>query len=379
MIKEAFEGLERYCRKERYRGWDVFDGLNSRPFRASPFYRSETLRLAWIQFFKRSPINLRRAAFVPKGWNPKGLALFASGMIARGRIDEAKTLLDTLRTLTCEESTGMSWGYNFPWQARAFYVPAGTPNMVTTVFAANAFLDFYDASGDKEALGIARASCEFVLDKLTLFEDEKSLCFGYIPGEIARVHNANMLGASLLGRVHAHAGEEKYLEKSRKSMAYSVSALTNDYLWPYGELDHHQFVDNFHTGFNLVSLKSWMDCTGEKAWEEALKKAYHRFLNVFWLENGCPKYYHNALYPVDIHCSAQGVITCLKLAEYDERSAPMAGRIATWAVRNMQDDTGYFYCQKTRWFTNKIPYIRWSQAWMYYALSLYLSMPNISA
>jgi hypothetical protein len=378
MIEEAFTGLETYCRKAGFGGWDVFDGLNSRPFRASPFYKSEILRLAWIQFFKRSPINFRTAALVPKGRNPKGLALFASGMIARRGIDEAKSLLDKLRNMTCEESIGMSWGYNFPWQARAFYVPAGTPNMVTTVFAANAFLDFYDATGEKEALGVARASCEFIVDKLTLFEDEKSLCFGYIPGESARVHNANMLGASLLGRVHAYGSDEKYLEKSRKSMAYSVSALTNDYLWPYGELDHHQFVDNFHTGFNLVALKNWMDWTGEPVWKAELKEAYQRFLDAFWLEDGCPKYYHNALYPVDIHCSAQGIVTCLKLAEYDERSLPMAGRIAAWAVQNMQDEKGYFYCQKTRWYTNKIPYIRWSQAWMYYALSSYLSKINAS-
>ena len=30
----------------------------------------------------------------------------------------------------------------------------------------------------------------------------------------------------------------------------------------------------------------------------------------------------------------------------------------------------HFYYQKTKWHTTKIPYIRWSQAWMFYALSL---------
>jgi len=33
----------------------------------------------------------------------------------------------------------------FDWQARAFFVPVGTPNMVTTVFVANAFLDYLAA------------------------------------------------------------------------------------------------------------------------------------------------------------------------------------------------------------------------------------------
>ena len=97
------------------------------------------------------------------------------------------------------------------------------------------------------------------------------------------------------------------------------------------------------------------------------------------MENGCPKYYHNSLYPIDIHCSAQGIVTCLKLNQYDIKSLEIAGNIAKWAIENMQDKKGYFYYQKTKWFTNKIPYIRWSQAWMYYALAFYLSKTEIDS
>lgn len=110
--------------------------------------------------------------------------------------------------------------------------------------------------------------------------------------------------------------------------------------------------------------------TGEYIWENEIKNAYQYFLNTFWLANGCPKYYHNSLYPIDIHGSAQGVVTCLTLARYDDQSIPLAKRIAKWAVENMQDDKGFFYYQKNRLYTNKTPYIRWSQAWMFYALSL---------
>src|SRR5210317_1787435 len=104
-------------------------------------------------------------------------------------------------------------------------------------------------------------------------------------------------------------------------------------------------------------------------WERQLQRAYRYWLDTFWLDNGCPKYYNNTLYPIDIHCSAQGIVTCLKLRKYDERSVPLSEKIADWAIKNMQDERGYFYYQKSRWYTNKIPYIRWSQAWMFYALS----------
>jgi hypothetical protein len=44
-----------------------------------------------------------------------------------------------------------------------------------------------------------------------------------------------------------------------------------------------------------------MEYTGESLWEDKPGKAYRCFLNTFWLKDGCPKYYHNALYTIDIH------------------------------------------------------------------------------
>jgi len=301
-------------------------------------------------------------------------------------MEEAKSILEQLKEMRCSGYADISWGYNFDWQARAFYVPVGTPNMVTTVFVANAFLDFADAKSkghgawsnnkknEEEYLDHAVGACEFILNELVLFEDKNKLCFGYISGEGAIVHNVNMLGAELLARVYSHTKNLDYYEKSKKAMAYSLAAINEDYSWLYGELPHHKFIDNFHTGYNLVALKDWIDFTGEKNWEKELKNAYGYFLNTFWLENGCPKYYHNSLYPIDIHCSAQGIVTCLKLRDYDDQSIPMAKKIAQWAIENMQDKTGYFYYQKTRWYTNRTPYIRWSQAWMFYALCFLNSM-----
>ncbi len=372
-LQKAFEQLDQYVKKEKYQGWDLFDGLNSRLFKNSVFYRSALLRLAWIQFFKRFPFNCRRLAKVPKDYNAKGLALFASGLIHMGRLPEADALLKKLLTMTCNNFEGKSWGYNFDWQARAFYVPVGKPNIVTSVFVANAFLDYYERVSKQSALRVAEQTCEFILTHLILHENDTTLCFGYIPSETARVHNANMLGAALLARVYSHTKNMDFLKKSRKAMAYSLAALTPDYAWPYGERRHHQFIDNFHTGFNLVALKSWTDNTGEKHWEKHLLNAYQYFLDNFWLDDGTPRYYHNSLYPIDIHCSAQGIVTCIKLSEYDGRSLCSADKIAAWAILHMQDKKGFFYYQKTKFYTTKTSYIRWAQAWMFYALSLLLN------
>jgi len=367
-IETVLDRLERYCRARSYAGWDPYDGLNARLLQATPFFRFRVVRLAWIQLCKRSPVNLRPLFGVPRARNPKGLALFASGYVALGRLREAKRMLDELAELRSREYAETCWGYHFPWQARAFYVPQGTPNLVTTVFAARAYLDYHDRTGDETALRTARDACRFLVRHLVLEEDEDRLCFAYVPGESARVHNVNMLAAALLARVHALTGERALYAMSIKAMTYSMQALRQDYSWPYGERSHHRFVDSFHTGYNLEALHEWMACTGDERWRPQLEGAYRYYLDTFWLPDGRPKYYRDRVYPVDIHCSAQGVLTCCRLAALDSQALARATTMAEWALEHMLDGQGYFYFQRQRWYTNKIPYMRWSQAWMFLAL-----------
>ncbi|HRN05199.1 MAG TPA: delta-aminolevulinic acid dehydratase, partial [Muribaculaceae bacterium] len=75
-LVEALTTLRDYCARNDYKGWDPYDGLNSRVFRAIPLIgRSAIIRLCWIQLFKRSPLNLRPLLLVPKQHNAKGVAL----------------------------------------------------------------------------------------------------------------------------------------------------------------------------------------------------------------------------------------------------------------------------------------------------------------
>ena len=79
-ITTSFKQLKSYCEKEQFKGWDPYDGLNSKVFQALPFFKKSALcRLVVIQGFKRCPFNLRRIAMVPKEHNAKGIGLFLSG------------------------------------------------------------------------------------------------------------------------------------------------------------------------------------------------------------------------------------------------------------------------------------------------------------
>ncbi len=60
-IKSSLKRLTSYCEKEGFKGYDPYDGLNSAIFQAIPLISTNRIaRLAWIQIFKRSPVEFPR-------------------------------------------------------------------------------------------------------------------------------------------------------------------------------------------------------------------------------------------------------------------------------------------------------------------------------
>jgi hypothetical protein len=111
--------------------------------------------------------------------------------------------------------------------------------------------------------------------------------------------------------------------------------------------------------------------TGDTSFSESIEKGFGFYLNNFFLPDGTPKYYHNKTYPVDIHSPAQFIVALCKSDKLNKHR-DLADRVLNWTISNMQDPSGYFYYQKHRLYTNKISYMRWSNTFMFNALSLYL-------
>jgi len=374
-IHRSFEGLLRYCEGVNFSGYDAYDGLNSKIFQLTPLRKSRVARLALIQFCKRSPIDFRRPLLVEPGYNPKGIGLFLSGAVKlfQTTMDHKyKTLaLKFTGILKSVRSSGYGewcWGYNFDWQSKAFFQPKYTPTVVATSFIANAFLDAYQVLAEKEYIEIARSAADFVMHRLNKTEEGDTICFSYSPLDKTRVYNATALASRLLACVFSLTQERQLFEVAEKSVRFVVNHQNPDGSWFYGTADYQRWIDSFHTGFVLESLTDYTRFTGDDRFRESIAKGYQFFKMHFFLEDGTPKYYHNKIYPIDIHSAAQSIVTLVKFGDVD-----LARRVAEWAILNMQDKEGYFYYQKQKWFTNKIPYIRWSQAWMFYALAVLLS------
>ena len=376
-VSNVLSRLETYVEQRDYRGYDCYDALNSPLLRL--LTPGKMLKIAAIQTLKRLPINLRPLLGIPVGHNPKGLGLFLAGTVKQYRRTKDKNYLkkleylaNLLNSLTSSGYSGPCWGYNFDWQSRVFYVPKGTPTIVNTSYVAHAFLDAYELTGNPAYLKTARGSCDFILQDLNHSHEADTLCFSYTPIDTLKVHNANMLGAGLMARVWAHTNEPALKEIAEKAVRYVLRYQKSEGSWVYAETSIQGWVDSFHTGFILESLKTYSDCTGDSSCIENIRRGYRFYLDHFFLEDGTPKYYHNQTFPVDIHSAAQAMVTTTRLCEYDAISQDIRERIAQWTLSNMLSTDGFFFFQKHKLYTNRIPYMRWSQAWMYHALTTYL-------
>lgn len=375
---ESFEQLKAYCEKENFKGWDPYDGLNSWVIQKTFLRKSRFIKLAWIQTFKRNPVNLRPLVGIKKDVNAKGLGLFLTGYCNLYKIEKKESHLEKINTLAeqilslqTKGFSGACWGYNFDWQARAFFQPKFTPTVVATTFICEALLEAYDITQNKLYLNTAISASKFVLDDLNKsYDDDGDFTFSYSPLDHTQVYNAGLLGAKLLSLIYKYTQERHLLEEAKKVVSYVCKKQYEDGSWSYGTLPFHHWIDNFHTGYNLECISIYRAISGDTFYDDQFEKGMNFYLNTFFTEEGISKYYNDSTFPIDIHAPAQLIVTLSKCGNFGAHKA-LVDRVLTWTINNMQSPKGYFYYQKNKHITSGVPYIRWAQSWMFYAFSYY--------
>ncbi len=327
IIETGFEKLKEYCEKQNFKGYDPYDGLNSKLFNSLPLIANNRLaRLTWIQFFKRSPINLRSLAGVSKSYNAKALGLFLSGYCALYKnnpkqeyLEKINHFIKQIEDLRTHDWKEACWGYNFDWQSRLFFQPKYTPNVVVSTFVANGLLDAYEILNKEQLLSTARSTCNFILNDLNrTYNDIGDFCFSYTPTDKAVVYNASLLGSRLLARVYNYTGENLLISEAKKSVSFSCSAQKEDGSWSYGNMPFNQWVDNFHTGYNLECIADYMKFSEDDTYQQYVDKGFDYYINTFFTEQGIAKYYNNSVYPIDVHAPAQLAVTLIHLNKVHE-------------------------------------------------------------
>ena len=384
-IKQSLDAVQAWVEDRNYRGYDPGDGLTSflRPLTCNSIFAERILQ----QFIWKSPLNLRPLVGVAPLDSTKGRGFMAGGylrmfaatedVLYRTKAIQSLEWLDRARE---EGHAGHCWGNHFDFSTRSGRMRAHTPTIVWTSLIGHAFVDAYEALGDARFLEIAESICRWIL-ALPREKTPTGTCLSYTGVFQNSVHNSNLLGAGMLARTWRHRPRDEYRDVAHEAVLYSCLRQRADGSWWYGEEPKYHWIDNFHTGYNLDSLKLYADATGDRTVRPHIERGYEYFKATFFEESGRPRYYHDRTYPIDIQCAAQAIDTFCLYSDEDPTALATAQLVARWTIDNLQDRDGHFYYRQYPYLTAKTPYFHWGQATMFHALShlqLRLSRPATS-
>ena len=378
-IHQSIEELQRYIEAERFKGFDPYDTLTS----TIPFH----LLGKWgpiiaTQIQKRNPFNIRKLIGIKKEYNPKGLGLLLhSYAILQQKFPERtyKKQLEELYKLILEKRTigysGTCWGYNFGWASPVKYLKPYAPTIVVTAFIAKGLYAYYKVSNKEEIKDLLLSIAPFILKDLPHTITEDGVCISYSTSMPDCCYNASLLAAETLAILFNLDANPKYKQLALEAIRFVINHQHSDGHWGYSlniKTAKERKQTDFHQGFvlesiwNITQLLNHSDAAITKSLQSGIDFYVHKQFS----KVGRSYWRLPSKYPTDIHHQAQGIITLARMSKFAPAYAIFGKTIAAWTIENMQDPyDGHFYFKKMRFYTNKISFMRWGQAWMFLALA----------
>ncbi|HEX73081.1 MAG TPA: hypothetical protein ENN65_07175 [Candidatus Hydrogenedentes bacterium] len=386
IAQEWASELEQWIRRHGLRGYDPFDVKQHPLLRAMQGRR--LTRRASTALCDLFPTLIRRALRIAPTENPKAHALAALGRLRLFQVtgdseflDLARGHLQWLREHACPDQPGLCWGYPFAVRGKGVEIPAGMPVAVVGAIAGEAYLLAHEITDETDHLDAAQSIAKCFLDVLPQMpQSDGTCCFAYAPGDRRRVHNANLLVAELLARVHAVTGDTALAGPADAALQFTLSRQREDGSWPYGEYEAGEpfeegllrLVDHHHTGFVLRSLHRIYLLRREEPLRDALRKGFRYYQQKLFLPSGMPVNAYGR-YPVDIHACAEAVLCCSVLSESIAGAKNQAIRTMRWTwYRLRRPDDGAPMYRAYPGYTVRIIFPRWGVAWMHRALAEYV-------
>jgi hypothetical protein len=372
----ATTGVQDWIEKREYAGFEPYDLLNS-PYLQRDWIRNRFLAAFVIQVGRRwGGLTLRKLLHIPPSLNPKALSLCLLaycdlqqlGYECRSRIDAVKEWLVKLRSINQEY---YCWGYDWDFVSlRGSTLPKFQPNCIATYFCARALHQVGLIFGDSQATAMAASACEFLVRTLKRsVETDNWVCFSYTPTDCTRIYNNSALAGALMAQLAIGTKRDEYLSLSRRSMRYLADHQRTDGSWTYGDARSQQWIDGFHSAYNLCALLDYRSATSDTSFDQAIHKGYEFYKQEFIRKDGAPNYSVSSRYPIDVHSCSQAILTFCRFEAIDPQALSFAERTARWTIQHMQSADGAFFYQIRRLRVDRTPYMRWGQAWMFHALS----------
>jgi hypothetical protein len=368
-VRDGLHRAETYVLAQSFRGYDPYDALTAPIFTLPVVGSSRIARRGAQQVLRRLPVNVRPLLGIRKGLNPVTLGLVLHAWADLGATDAVRreryaasgaALVADLERMVSPGWSGACWGYDFDWETRDGSVPAHMPTVVATGFVTNGLFAASQTLGLKSALALCESAAAFVLNDLNrTTEPDGSFCWSYSPRDRMRVLNATAKGSRLLAQVFESSGRDEFRDAAERSLRYVVNHQRDNGSWPYAVDDPRTWVDNYHTGYILDALAEYAERTGDTQFTIAAERGWRYYRERFFDDGRIPRYFDTSRYPVDATACGQSLLT---LTRYGDVGTAI--RVAEWVVRHMQRSDGSFVYRIHRRYVNRVPYMRWSTAWM---------------
>jgi len=380
----AFNKLYEWLQYNKFESYDVCDINSTRTYYFLNILRRYIIFGKYIlyPFFYLSsnyPGFLRKILKIKKQIFPQAQAIICRAYLSRYLetrddkwLEEAKSILNWLKNNRTKGYVNFCWGQPYDWLSKEL-IPAYTPRTTVTSQVAEAFLDAYEITKNREYLDVATSACQFYIDDLNR-ETEKNgyLCFSYTTKDNYIIHNASMLASAVLIRTWYHNHNLEFKKMGINALNYTMKYQNHDGSWYYGVLPGNKSskIDNYHTGFILESLETIRNYLGEEFhYEDNFQSGFQFYLDNLFDHSGVPKLTPDAQFPIDIQSCAQSIITLGVMKERTPELDTRLSNVLEWTCNNLYDKEGFFYY---RIYKNgrmdKNPYIRWAESWMLRAL-----------
>lgn len=291
-------------------------------------------------------------------------------------LDYAKHFLEELMSSYSKGYSGYCWGYTYGWQTSDGRWPPRTPLITVTPYSFWAFKRHYELTEDLQSLEIARSASRFALHDLRKLElPNKTFCYSYSPIDNRYIINANAYRAAMLIDAYEMFNEKVYKEEADISLEFILSYQQPDGKWYYeaiGERD--KFVDNFHTCFVLKNLNKYYEVTGNDAVKASILKGYKYYRDHLFRSDNTPLHFsvqkYNKLRKYEMYDYAEGISLGCQLSETVDGALDFAKQLTGDLIKRFQLKDGHFITRVTSFGTrNKVPYHRWPQSQLFYALT----------
>ena len=185
--------------------------------------------------------------------------------------------------------------------------------------------------------------------------------------------------AEYLIKVGMELNRERWIEAGHQAVNYTLADQRADGSFDYNGPPEQprNFIDHYHTGFVLRMLHSIWRLSNRKDVFESIEKCLAHYTTQFFEDDRIPKLTPERKYRIDIHSCAEAIHCLSDLSVQWPQCQSLAAGVLSWNLENLQDPSGYFYYGilksriTGRAYKSRIPYIRWSQAWMLKALAAY--------